>query len=743
MDRLEQIGKAVLEHFHKNRRLLSFDEYLLLVEEDPRRHARSAAQYLRDVFDHYGTRPVRSPEGEVRRFQLFDAPWDEGEGKLIGQEKAQNELYRIISNFSRQRRVDRFVLLHGPNGSSKSTITEMLARAMEHYSSLDQGVMYRFNWIFPTQAVSRGSGIGFGGKKAAEVTGAPPKSYAHLEDAEVDARLICELRDHPLLLIPRRIRVKFLEEQLAAHGVGDEFLLSDYLLAGDLCTKCKLIYESLLNSYQGDYLRVLQHVQVERCYVSRRYREASARVEPQLAVDAKTRQVTADRSLSALPTALQSINLFEPDGDLVQANRGVIDYSDLLKRPLEAFKYLLTTVEDGRVTLDDKNLFLDLIFVGSSNDAHLNAFMESPEWMSFKGRLELVRVPYLREYPAEREIYAMQVSQAQVGKHVAPHALATASLWGVLTRMHRPEPEAHEEPLRGLVSKLTPIQKVELYAQGQVPEEVRGEEAKTLRAGIAKIWSETDSDVVYEGRTGASPREIKTVVLNAAQNPMHACLSANAVLEELGELCQEVSFYPYLRMEPKEGYYDHKGFIETARDWFLDRVDADVRVASGLVTEASYAELFSRYVTHVIHFVRKERMRNSVTGAMDDPDEKLMQEVEKELGAEGTRSDYRQHLISKIGAWSVDHSGEKPDYPAIFPEHFSRLRKSYFDQHSRQVGKLLRDTVKLLTDGDGGLPVEAVRDARALLERMESDRGYCEECAREALVLLLRLRYAS
>ncbi len=742
MERLEQIGKSVLEHFHKNRRLLSFDEYLALVEEDPRRHARSAAQYLRDAFDHYGTRTVPAPEGEVRRFQLFDAPWENGEGRLIGQEGAQNELYRILSNFSRQRRVDRFVLLHGPNGSSKSTITEMLARAMEHYSSLDEGAIYRFNWIFPTQAVSRGSGIGFGGRKSAEAAIGPLKSYAHLEDEEVDARLICELRDHPLLLIPRRMRVQLLEERFAARGVGDEFLLSDYLLNGDLCTKCKLVYEALLKSYQGDYLRVLQHVQVERFYASRRYREASARVEPQLAVDARTRQVTADRSLAALPTSLQSISLFEPDGDLVQGNRGVIDYSDLLKRPLEAFKYLLTTVEDGRVTLDDKNLFLDLIFVGSSNDAHLNAFMESPDWMSFKGRLELVRVPYLRAYPLEREIYALQVSELQVGKHVAPHALATASLWAILSRMHHPAEEAYEEPLRKLVAKLTPLEKAELYAQGLVPEEIRGEDAKTLRAGIGKIWAETDTEVIYEGRTGASPREVKTVILNAAQSPKHACLSAGAVLEELGELVQETSFYPYLRMEAKEGYYDHKGFIEVARGWFLDRVDADLRTASGLVTEASYADLFGRYITHVIHFVRKERLRNPVTGGMEEPDEKLMQEVEKELGAEGARADYRQQLISKVGAWSVDHAGEKPDYPTIFPDHFARLRKSYFEQHRRRIGKLLRDTVKLLTDGEGGLPAESVKATRTLLARLESERGYCAECAREALVLLLRLRYS-
>jgi serine protein kinase len=738
MDTLEAIGKAVQEQFETNQRLLAFDEYLDLMRAAPRRHARGAAQYVRDMFDYFGTERVRHPEGEVRRFKLFDAPWDDGAGMLVGQEETQNAIYRIVSNFAHQRRVDRFILLHGPNGSSKSTITEMISRALEVYSTLDQGAMYRFNWIFPSQTISR-SGIGFGDKKG---EGAPAgKSYAHLDEDQIDARLICELRDHPLLLIPQKQRVPLLEKLVEEEKGKEEFFLSEYLLKGNLCHKCKLVYEALLNSYRGDYLRVLRHVQVERCYVSRRYREASTRVEPQLAVDAKTRQVTADRSLGALPTALQSMSLFELDGDLVQANRGVIDYPDLLKRPIEAYKYLLTTVEDGRVVLDGANLFFDLIFIGSSNETHLNAFMESPDWMSFKGRMELVRVPYLLEYPRERRIYELQIKPDQVGKHIAPHSTAVAALWAVLTRMHQPDVDHYEDALRRLVRKLTPLDKAELYASGQLPGDVRGEDAKVLRGGLVKIWTETESEIVYEGRTGASPREIKTLVLNAAQNTKHGCVTPEAVFEELKGLVQESSFYPYLRMEPKDGYYDHRKFIDIARGWYLDRADSDVRTAMGLVEEASYAELFSRYVTHVIHFTRKEKLRNAITGAQEEPDEKLMREVEKEIGAEGNAGDFREALITKIGAWSVDHQAEKPDYSTIFPEHFDRLKASYFELNRRRITKSLRDTLRLLADGEGGLPAETVKQARRMLARMVERFGYCDHCAREAITMLVRSRY--
>src|SRR5439155_3679222 len=162
-------------------------------------------------------------------------------------------------------------------------------------------------------------------------------------------------------------------------------LTSDYIRYGDLGHKNKQIFEALLVAYKGDYLKVMRHVQVERFYFSRRYRMGAVTVEPQLAVDARSRQLTMDRSLQALPAALQSLSLYEYSGELVDANRGVIEYSDLLKRPLEAYKYLLGTVEQSRVAVDNTILFLDLIFIGSSNESHLAVFKEIPEFQSFKG----------------------------------------------------------------------------------------------------------------------------------------------------------------------------------------------------------------------------------------------------------------------------------------------------------------------------------------------------------------------
>ena len=543
-----------------------------------------------------------------------------------------------------------------------------MARALEDFCNHKEGVVYRFNWIFPSEQIAR-AGIGFGGdSRSAVVT----DSYAHLSDAEIDARLPCELRDHPLLLLPlaeRRALLSELEEGIhaGAEKSSSRFVICDYLRHGNLSHKNNQIFEALLAAYEGDFLRVLRHVQVERFYYSRRYRLGTARVEPQMAVDGRTRQVTADRSLGALPTTLQNVALYELDGALTWANRGLIEYADLLKRPLETYKYLLNAVEDGRVALENANLFFDMVLIASVNELHLNAFMESPEWMSFRGRFELVRVPYLIDFAREEAIYSEQIDEVRVGKHIAPHATEVAALWAVLTRMHKPDLSRYEGDLRELLSKLTPLEKAMLYAKREAPGRLASEEAKLLRKHVADVYRETSAALVYEGRTGASPREMKAVMLNAAQQET-ACLTAECVLRELADLVQETTVYDFLRQEPQgPGYFDHKGFLETARDWYLERTDEEVKTAMGLVEEASYLDLFGRYIDQVTHAVRKEKIRNTVTGKTEDPDEKLMREVERIIEVSADVEKFRQGIMSKIGAWSIDHPGKNRTTVGFFP----------------------------------------------------------------------------
>ncbi len=734
------------ESFARKRRVMSFSEYFTLFCSDMVRQTRSAAQYLRDALDHFGTESVRSPRGPVTRWKLFDCPWDDGKDHLVGQEEVQGAIYRLVSNFAREGRTNRLILMHGPNGSAKSTLVNCLQRALEHYSTLDEGALYRFNWIFPSQRVAK-TGIGFSGGAPLE-PGNTTDSYAYLEDDLIEAKIVDELRDHPILLLPRGKRRTLMDERLEG-DVQRGFRPAYQLTNGDLSHRNRQIFEALLSSYHGDIAKVLRHIQVERFFVSRRYRQAVATVEPQLAVDARSRQLTMDRSLSSLPPALQSLTLYEVQGELVDGNRGILDFADLLKRPLESFKYLLGTVEQGRTSIDVAVLEVDTVFIASSNEGYLAAFKELPEFQSFKGRMELVRAPYLLDYRQEQKIYEAHINSfagADGGKHVAPHVSWVTALWAVLTRMRKPMPEKYPKGMAELVSRLAPLDKALLYAGEGPAEGFSPEQQKELQAGLERIAKESDAYPNYEGRTGSSPREMKLLLMNAAQSPKFKCLSPFAVFEELEELVRSVSLYDFLKQEPLSGgYHENRKFIFQVRDRLIDKIDDEVRTSMGLVEERRYIQQFERYVSHVSHWVKREKVRNPVTGQDEDPDEELMGDVERmlEVGSgEGRREEFRREVISRIGAWSLDHPGRKPDYERIFPRPIAHLREAFFGDRKKQIRKINEDLLVYLVDGPARMAAEAAEASAKTIEGLKQRFGYCEHCAKDAVLALVRKRYS-
>jgi serine protein kinase len=728
---------AVREDFTRNRRVMSFAEYLALAFAEPTRQLRSSTQYIVDCFDHYGSERVRYPWGEVTRFKLFDAPWDGGEDRLFGQEMVQNETYRILRTFVQDGRPNKLILLHGPNGSAKSTFIRCLGRALEHYSTLEEGALYRFSWIFPAQKSTRG-GIGFGGAPTIETL----ESFAYLSDDQVDARLGDELRDHPLLLIPGDERGKLIGKLLESAPADRPFHVSDYLRGGSLSPKNRAIYDALLASYQGDLVQVLRHVRVERFEISHRYRQGWVTVEPQLSVDATERQITADRTLAALPPSLQSVALHEYGGEVVGANRGMIEFDDLLKRPLEHYKYLLTTVERAALSMTSATLFIDLVFLGSCNDIHLSAFREIPDFQSFKGRIELVRVPFILDVRHEEALYQERLRESAGGRHVAPHTAYVAALWAVLSRMRKPQIERFPSTLAEVIGRLSPLDKVELYSSGQVPEDLPPDRARELAGQIKELFQESDTYPIYEGRVGASPREMQTVLLAAAGSTRYEYVSPLVVLEEISELCKQVSLYEFLRQDVQPGgYHDHKKLIDVARGRLFDRIDDEVRVAVGLVEESEYTRVFERYITHAMNAIKKEKVRNPSTGRMEEPDEGMMREVERTLEISGRADDFRQSLIAKIGAWSLDHKGKKPVMSEIFADLLRKLKDAYFERHRKTIAKGIGDLVALLTGNEAHLSSEARTRADTGLATLITRYGYTRESARDLVGALASMRY--
>jgi len=734
-DLFKAIGTEVSERFTRERRVLSFDEYLELLAGKPEAHTRDAACYLRDCFDHYGSDEVATPLGKQRHFRLFDLPFEQGteaSERLVGQEALQEATYRVLNGFAREGRPTRLLLLHGPNGSAKSTFVRCISRALEAYSAEPDGALYRFSWIFPRGEGERG--IGFGSTQSSS---SGSRSYAHLPEERVEAKLAGSLREHPLLLLPRAARARLVRRAYDAAGVDAP--LPDWVARGELGRMNREIFDALLTAYRGDLTRVLAHVLVERWYVSRRYRRGSVTLGPEMAVDAKERQITADRTLSQLPASLSALTLFEPYGELVDAHGGVLEYSDLLKRPLDAWKYLLLAIENGEVALSVSNLPLNSVLFASSNDLHLHAFKEHPEYHSFRGRLVLLSVPYLRDHRAEAEIYRAQVVP-RVLDHVAPHSVFVAALWATLTRLRRADGESYQDPQLGKVAEgLSPMEKADLYADGLLPGRLDADEAKILRQGMATIAGEGSTGPLYEGGFGASPREVRAILLAAASDPSATMLSPVDVLSAIDEFCDRDDF-DFLKVESDHGYHDARGFVAQVRERWLDAVEDELRSASGLVSEGRYEELWARYVTDVSFWIKKERVYNPVTGAHEEPDRDLMASIERMLGVTSSAESFRRDLMGNVAAHAIDHPDSNVDYHSIFPRYLAQVRDAYFAERRGALAELANDVLRSLTP-DAKLEAGALARAQATRAALEKDRGYVEDSLRVALGSLMRERY--
>jgi len=242
---------------------------------------------------------------------------------------------------------------------------------------------------------------------------------------------------------------------------------------------------------------------------------------------------------------------------------------------------------------------------------------------------------------------------------------------------------------------------------------------------------------------GASPREMRSVLLDAAQSPRYECLSPLAVLSEIDKLCERVGEYQFLEEERLPGgYHDHVLFRKVIRTRLLESFEDEFRIASGLVDEARYSELFTRYVTHVSFWLKHEKLRNPITGQYEEPDQRLMQEVETLLGSADSPEELRHSLINAIAAFSIDHPDEPLDHARIFAGQLRKLREAVFAERRTAVARLCRDVVILLRQEGSGLDEARRAAARRAVESLISRFGYEEISVADAAAVLVSERFA-
>lgn len=743
---LSTLDAQIKKEFESNRRVLSFDEYIHLLSERPAAQLRGSAQYAVDMIEHFGRSPLPTGADAPARLRVFDEPEDSSSRKVIGHEEVQNRLFQSFKTFSRQGLNNKLVLLHGPNGSAKSSMIQSVMSGMERYSKTDDGAVYTFNWVFPVDKITKGS-IGLQGsasKSSYSGAHADGASYAKLEDEEVQARIPCDMRDHPLLLIPLEHRRAFLAKAIGAQKAEDFWArMPQYLTRGNLCHRCKMIFEAMLAANGGDFRKVMMHVQVERFFYSRRYRKGLVTIEPQMHVDAQYQMLTYNKSMGSLPPALQGLNLFALSGDIIEGNRGIVEYSDLLKRPIDSYKYLLMTCESASVNIGNTIAYFDVLWLGSTNELQLDAFKEFPDFTSFKARIDLVRVPYLLSVTQEQEIYKQDLEQLKLEKPVAPHVGWTVALWAVLTRLKKPNSINYPPHISSIVSHLSPLDKAKLYDTGEMPVNLPPEERKLLRSSIRKIRDEYQNIPYYEGRMGASAREIRSILALAAQNPDFPSVSPLAVMREMEEFVKRVSEYEFLKQDVKDGYHDAHDFISVVRNEYLQKIDREVRDSMGLYDSGQWEEFLRKYVTQISALLKKEKVKNPITAKMEDPDTTLVEEFEKIVDAPAetaARDSFRQNVISTVGVWSLDHPKEPMVYARVFPEFWAKLEKHYYESQKALLTKM-HNALKTYDKDPKNVTEEGLVLARQTVANLVSKQGYTEESAKEVITFLMKQRY--
>jgi predicted Ser/Thr protein kinase len=735
---LETMTNESKRDFKEKNYLLSFEEYLDLVQQKPEKMLRSAAQYMKDMIDSFGIEELEiGHEGKRRHFKLFERARGKHRPPIVGQHEAHEQIYRILEQFVRQGRVDKLILLHGPNGSSKSSTAEALAQALEEYSRSDDGAIYRFNWVFPNDKIGHeglsntdaAKKIGFGDYQGQRNS---KGSFAHLTDDELLCKIVSELKENPVFLLPPVKRNAIVKDFLKTQ----ENELPSFLTESDLSTKNRKIFEALLIAYHGDLEKVLRHVQVERFFFSSRYRSGIATVEPQMTIDAQDKQITMERHMQNIPPVLQNIRFFEPSGDLVDASRGFIEFADLLKRPLEAFKYLLTTVEKMSINLSSGVADLDLIMMASANEKHLDAFKASPDWPSFKGRFELVRVPYLLSSQQEARIYEEDVKTISRNRAIGPNALDMLAKWAVLTRLRPPDPEFFDFNCRSLIARIDPFEKLALYDGLEPALHFSDAEKSQLKKLVPEIRRESQSSHFYEGRFGASPREMKMLLYFASQHPSRDQVSALAIFEEIENLMRDRSVYDYLQFEPRNGYHDFREFHKYIRVTYAQQFQREFLISLNLFDENQYDRAFQIYLKHVVAFIKKENVQNDITQKLESPSETIMDEMENLLGLSGEKREIRESLVAKIASWKVENPGEELNIKRVFKTELEIVEQRIYDSKRETIEKIKAAMVTFGTEDYSKLPVDMHKACEQTYENLKTRFSYTAHTTWESLVFL-------
>ncbi len=643
----------------------NFKEYLELVCEKPE-VARNAFQRVYDMILHFGWERYSRFKEDFIRYHFFGDPMGNGTDAIYGLDRALMQLVDFFKSAAQGYGTEqRILLLHGPVGSSKSTIARMLKKGLEYYSKLEEGQLYTFAWRVPDASGT--------------VVEHP-----------------CPMHEEPLRLIPPDSREEILAK-INENLSGDRLIRVE----GDLDPFCRKMYEDLLLKYDGDWLKVMDHIAVRRVILSEKDRRGVGTFQPKDEKNQDSTELTGDinyRKIAEYGTDSDP-RAFNFDGELNIANRGVIEFIEVLKLDV-AFLYDLLGASQEHVIKPKKfaQTDIDEVIIGHTNEPEYKKLQKNELMEAFRDRTIKIDIPYNIRLSDEIKIYEKDFNDRKIrGIHIAPHTIEMAAMWAVLTRL--------EEPKK---AGLTLLQKMKLY------------EGKSLPGFTVDSVRELREEAPREGMLGISPRYIQDKISNSlvsGQAMEEKCINPFMVLNEL-----EAGLSHHSLISDEELKTRYKELLAIVREEYEDILKAEVQRAISADEEA-IKRLCANYIENVRAYTQNEKVRNKYTGRDEEPDERLMRSIEEKIDIPPSRKDdFRQEIMNYIGSLALD--GKKFEYATNARLHKALELKLFEDQ---------RDTIKLKNVVSGVVDDETQAKIDVVKQRLIKSFGYNESSATDVL----------
>ncbi len=669
MDASELLKIVTKDGFQKGHEKLTwsgnFKDYLnLLIEHPP--IARTSFQRLYDMIASHGFETYTEYKKKIIHWKFFDDPTNNGKDAVFGLDVHLMKLVNVIKAGAYQYGPEkRVILLHGPVGSAKSTIVRLLKKGLERYSRTNQGALYTYYWSNLSEILQ-------------------------MEDT-----LPCPMHEEPLHLIPEERRQAFLE----TFNKNQERTKHVYI-EGDLCPPCRYIYKNLLDHYRGDWEKIVDnHVTCKRLLLSEKDRVGIGTFQPKDEKNQDSTELSGDinyRKIAIYGTDSDP-RAFNFDGEFNIANRGLIEFVEVLKLDVAFLYDLLTASQEHKVKPKKfAQTDIDQVIIGHTNEPEYRKLQNNEFMEALRDRTVKIDVPYITKLSHEVKIYQKDFNAKTVPSiHIAPHTLEKASMWAILTRL--------EEPKK---ANLTLLQKLKLY-NGKTSQHFTEDSIKELRKEAQK-----------EGLEGISPRYIQDKISNALIIDRGAgCINPFIVLNELGS---GLKGHSLINNEEVRKHYEE--LLAEVKHDYEDTVKHEVQRAIS-ADESAIEKLCGNYIDNIKAYVQKEKIKNKYTGADEEPDERLMRSIEEKIDvAESRKDDFRREIMNYIGALALD--GKSFDFRTNERLHKALELKLFEDQ---------KDTIKLTTLVSTVVDKETQAKIDVVKNRLIKNYGYCEICATDAL----------